>query len=82
MAFRALATSRTVARAVQQSRGYKVAVIGAAGGIGQPCGRAPNILFYWMLALPLASLFNSREPRPHCACWLAWRGHFARLPLR
>ena len=36
--FAAAAASRTVARAMNQSRGYKVAVLGAAGGIGQPCG--------------------------------------------
>lgn len=34
----ATAASRTVAKAMNQSRGYKVAVLGAAGGIGQPCG--------------------------------------------
>ena len=33
------ASSRTVSKALgDQTRGYKVAVLGAAGGIGQPCG--------------------------------------------
>jgi len=31
-------TARTLATSVGQTRGYKVAVLGAAGGIGQPCG--------------------------------------------
>jgi len=35
---RAAGVSRTASAAMQQSRGYKVAVLGAAGGIGQPCG--------------------------------------------
>ena len=35
---RAAGVSRTAAKAMQQTRGYKVAVLGAAGGIGQPCG--------------------------------------------
>jgi len=35
---RAAGASRTVAKAMTQTRGYKVAVLGAAGGIGQPCG--------------------------------------------
>ena len=37
---RAAGASRTVAKAMTQTRGYKVAVLGAAGGIGQPCGLA------------------------------------------
>ena len=33
------ASARTVSKALgDQTRGYKVAVLGAAGGIGQPCG--------------------------------------------
>ena len=35
---RAAGASRTAAKAMTQTRGYKVAVLGAAGGIGQPCG--------------------------------------------
>ena len=35
---RAAGVSRTASKAMQQTRGYKVAVLGAAGGIGQPCG--------------------------------------------
>jgi malate dehydrogenase len=35
---RAARASRTVSSAMTQTRGYKVAVLGAAGGIGQPCG--------------------------------------------
>ena len=35
---RAAGASRTLSKSMTQTRGYKVAVLGAAGGIGQPCG--------------------------------------------
>ena len=39
---RAAGVSRTASKAMQQTRGYKVAVLGAAGSIGQPCGLLMN----------------------------------------
>eukprot|EP00982_Pelagococcus_subviridis_P006023 29939-Pelagococcus_subviridis.AAC.2 len=48
---RAARASRTVSSAMTQTRGYKVAVLGAAGGIGQPCG-----LLMKMVRAPIASI--------------------------
>lgn len=55
--FSAAAASRTVAKAMTQSRGYKVAVLGAAGGIGQPCSLLMKMVrrlgFFFFLITPI-----------------------------
>lgn len=51
------ASSRTVSKALgDQTRGYKVAVLGAAGGIGQPCG-----LLMKMVRAAMSLRFTSRR---------------------
>ena len=51
------ASARTVSKALgDQTRGYKVAVLGAAGGIGQPCG-----LLMKMVRAAMSLRFTSRR---------------------
>ena len=51
------ASSRTVSKALgDQTRDYKVAVLGAAGGIGQPCG-----LLMKMVRAAMSLRFTSRR---------------------
>lgn len=53
---RAAGASRTLSKSMTQTRGYKVAVLGAAGGIGQPCG-----LLMKMVRAAMSLRFTSRR---------------------
>jgi len=58
---RAAGVSRTASKAMQQTRGYKVAVLGAAGGIGQPCGLLMKMVRAPPIATARAAFARSRR---------------------